>query len=223
MAATRSCPLIRSTPPLDGKCKNAACPGWQPAGERITNLWRSGERGAGCGPGRGRGAGQRPGEPLPLGHPARVAGLDGHLPRRLRGRGELHRHARSIDPPGEDLAGARTQADRPFSPAEMEGELGGATGAVQAEIGEVAVGIEVLHHHAAFGPPQEEQAVPPERDAAPAPGADRLRTGGLRGLRKGQEVVAAAGELVEAAHGTSVRTSLPGPLSLPAWSTAVTR
>src|SRR5205085_1783783 len=105
----------------------------------------------------------------------------------------------------------------------------GAAGAIQAEIGGEAVGVEVVHRdHLGIGgsPAEDEEAVGSERDTAPAPGADALRRRrGVRGVRlgEGKKVVAPAGELEELRHGSATRTSPPGALSFPVWSMAVTR
>ena len=128
--------------------------------------------------------------------------------RGVSGSRQLQADPRLVEAPGREPARRRSDVRLRCSPAEMEGELGGAAGAVQAQVRGVAVGVEVVHGHLATsswhpahrGRRRTNRPSAPREIAAPAPGADRLRRGSGRGLGQRQEVVAAARDLEERGH-----------------------
>ncbi len=96
--------------------------------------------------------------------------------------------------------------------------------AVDAQRRGLAVGVPVAHADVArVAALDNEHAVGAEREAARAPRADLV--GGRIALRGGerQEVVAAARDFVERAHGTRVATGSQGEPRLPDLSIAATR
>ena len=107
-------------------------------------------------------------------------------------------------------------------PSQLERQTGGAAGAVDAQLGRPAVGVEVLHVDTGRGAPQDEEPVGAQRQAAPHQARTPLGGRCASRLRQGDEIVAAAGEAEELGHGTSTSTVSPASLSLPLRSTALT-
>ncbi len=125
-----------------------------------------------------------------------VADFEAERLRRLGRSGEADGRPVVVEPPGRDVAGAGAQSHPALGPAEVEGELRGAAGAVETEVGRQAVGVEVVHRGSGFGSPQNEEPV--RSDRHPPPGT-------RRGMRSAEGFSQGS---------ASARKSLPLPESL---------